>query len=100
MLTFDPKTYLDWKNRNIKTISIEFINSGCEGTSIRIIEDRIESGYQEIPNQDPIIITYSTTENKITLRDAYITKAKGKWIMRSDAVLTRCGCGKSFGIAT
>ncbi len=100
MLTFDPKTYLDWKDRNIKTVSIEFINSGCAGTSIRIIEDKIKSGFGEISNHDSSVNIYTEVGNKLTLKDAYITHAKGKWIMRSDAVLTRCGCGKSFGIAT
>ena len=31
---------------------------------------------------------------------AYITHTGKKWIMKSDSVLTRCGCGRSFGIAT
>lgn len=41
MITFDPQTYLDWNIRNITRVSLEFISSGCEGTSIKIHEDTI-----------------------------------------------------------
>ena len=59
MLKFDPITLADWKNRNIKTISIEFIASGCEGTSIAIHESTILTSYVLIPNGSSDIIVYA-----------------------------------------
>lgn len=34
------------------------------------------------------------------LKDTYITFTGSKWIMKSEKILTRCGCGKSFGLKT
>jgi Fe-S cluster assembly iron-binding protein IscA len=98
MLKFDPITLADWKSRNIHTISIEFVASGCEGTSIVIHEDTVLPGYTPMEHVDISVYTPSTQVS--VLQDAYITKTGKKWIMKSESVLTRCGCGRSFGIAT
>lgn len=41
MLQFDPQSYIKWKDNAIDFLSIEFISSGCEGTSLRIHENNI-----------------------------------------------------------
>ncbi len=99
MLKFDPQTTTDWQTRNIENISIEFISSGCEGTSIKIHENMILDSYLSLDTGIKTTI-YIDTNHKETLENAYITHTGGKWIMKSESVLTRCGCGKSFGIKT
>ena len=100
MLKFDPITLTDWQSRNIRSISLEFITSGCEGTSIVIHESTILTSYIPIPNGSLDVVVYMLPGGESTLTDAYITHTGKKWIMKSESVLTRCGCGKSFGIAT
>ncbi len=100
MLKFDPITISDWQSRNIRSISLEFIASGCEGTSIQVHENIILPSYIPIPNGSIDIVVYIAEWGESTLTDAYITHTGKKWIMKSDSVITRCGCGKSFGIAT
>ncbi len=99
MVKFDPQTILDWKKRNIEHISIEFASKGCEGTSIWIHENIILSEYSKIDNEYWIPM-YCDTTRKELLDTAYITHVGIKWIIKSDDILTRCGCGKSFGIKT
>jgi Fe-S cluster assembly iron-binding protein IscA len=98
MLKFDPITLADWQTRHIDTISIEFVVSGCEGTSIVIHEDTVLPGYMQIEYVD--LSVYAPSAQISVLQDAYITRTGKKWIMKSESVLTRCGCGRSFGIAT
>ncbi len=100
MLKFDPITLADWQSRNIRSISLEFIPSGCEGTSIAIHENTILPSYVPIANSSLDIVVYIALWTESTLSEAYITRTGSKWIMKSEDVLTRCGCGKSFGIAT
>lgn len=99
MLKFDPLTIQDWKTRNIEDVSIEFIASGCEGTSIKIHESVILDGYAPLDIGSGMAI-FIETKYQETLESAYITHTGVKWIMKSESVLTRCGCGKSFGIKT
>jgi hypothetical protein len=99
MLKFDPQTILDWKARNIELISVEFTQAGCEGTSIWIRENVILNDFSNLDNEYWILI-YCDSNKKEILNNAYITHTGVKWIMKSDDVLTRCGCGKSFGIKT
>ena len=98
MLKFDPQTLQSWKEKNIEFISIEFIPSGCEWTSIKIHENIILEEYQKIESLS--IDIYASSLYHETLSTAYITHTGNKWIMKSESVLTRCGCGKSFGIKT
>ena len=101
MLQFDPKTYHDWKNRDIKNISIELIASGCEGTSIKIHENIILDWYISVDHIDTTHTSlYVSRENEKVLWDAYITHTGAKWILKSESILTRCGCGKSFWLKT
>ena len=58
MLKFDPITLTDWKTRNIRSISLEFIASGCEGTSIAIHESTILPSYIPIANGSLDIVVY------------------------------------------
>lgn len=99
MLKFDPQTILDWKTRNIEHISIEFAQTGCEGTSIWIHENIVMHNYNKLDNEYWILL-YCDNKRVELLNSAYITHTGVKWIMKSDAILTRCGCGKSFGVKT
>ena len=99
MLKFNPQTYTDWKDRNITTVSIELIPLGCEGTSLKIHENTVLENYKLLETIETIAV-YADLKDTITLKDAYITRTGNKWIMKSSAIITRCGCGKSFGVAT
>lgn len=100
MLKFDPQTYLTWKQAGIHHISIEFIASGCEWTSIKIHENTKLNEYIEITWTHQDIQIFAHPSNSKILDNAYITHTWNKWIMKSEEVLTRCGCGKSFWIKT
>jgi hypothetical protein len=41
-----------------------------------------------------------SSKSSLLLDGAYITHAKGKWILSSKNILTHCGCGKSFKAKT
>lgn len=100
MLKFDPQTYLSWKQAGINRISIEFISSGCEWTSIRIHENTTLNEYNEMMGVNQDIQVFVHPSSSKILENAYITHTGNKWIMKSEEVLTRCGCGKSFWIKT
>ncbi|MBX9808939.1 hypothetical protein K2X92_00935 [Candidatus Gracilibacteria bacterium] len=101
MLKFDPQTYTTWKEKGVGNISIEFISSGCEGTSIKISENTITDGFSLLNNGETHhIAIYTKEQDQKILENAYITHTGGKWILKSEEILTRCGCGKSFGIKT
>lgn len=76
MLQFDPPSYLNWKEKNIDTISIEFISSGCEGTSLRIYENNILEGYISIQNKETSLQVYCTPKYKEVLENSYITNSQ------------------------
>ena len=42
------------------------------------------------------ISIYTKEQDRKILENAYITFTGEKWILKSDEILTRCGCGKSF----
>ncbi len=90
MLKFDPQTYLSWQSRNIENISIEFISSGCEGTSIKIHENTILDGYTPLSITDIHATLYIDPSHSEILNTAYITHTGEKWIMKSESILTRC----------
>lgn len=100
VVTFDPKTYLDWEKRNITKISIEFISSGCEGTSIKIHENVILDWYIPYHIDERGIIIYNDSLSQEILKNAYITRVWSNWILKSESILTKCSCWKSFGIKT
>lgn len=100
MTLFDPKTYLDWEKRNISRISIEFISSGCEGTSIKIHENTLLNWYIPFDWENKKIVIYIDSHFQETLKNAYITRVWSNWILKSESILTRCNCWKSFGIKT
>lgn len=100
MLKFDPQTYSSWESRNIENISIEFISSWCEGTSIVIHENNILENYIPLQTIGTTTNIYIESTHQKILETAYITHTGEKWIMKSESILTRCWCGKSFGIKT
>jgi len=48
--------------------------------------------------QDSDILCYANPERIKILEGAFITGVNGKWILKSNSILTRCGCSKSFSI--
>ena len=100
MLQFDPETCRNWQQTNITRVSIEFASTGCEGTSVKVHEDVILDGYKLVCHINAGTAIYSKKSSMHLLENAYITHTGNKWIMKSESILTRCGCGKSFGIKT
>ncbi len=98
MITFDPQTYLDWNEKAITRVSIEFISSGCEGTSIKIHEDIILDWYIPFDIHNSSVTLYADATYQETIENAYITNIRSNWILKSESIITRCGCWKSFGI--
>ncbi len=98
MLQFDPNTLQEWQQKKITHISIEFVSAWCDGTEIRIHEERWTDGFISFPIAHTDIIWYSDTLYKVILDWAYISQVKWKWILKSDAILTRCWCSKSFSL--
>lgn len=58
MLKFDPITLTDWKNRTVRSLSIEFVASGCEGTSIAMHENTILPSYIPMCDGNPDLMIY------------------------------------------
>ena len=92
MLTFDPQTYSSWKTEDIKNISIEFVSSGCEGTTIQIHKNTILTDYVFIENKENTISIHCSVKYKEILGNSYVTHSESKWIVKSEQILTRCGC--------
>lgn len=93
-MKFDPKTLQSWHHTNIKEVSIELIKSGCAGSSVHIKEGHLEHLTASMTIE--AIVYYFDPSARDILRNAHITAVNGKWILKSDAILNRCGCGKSF----
>lgn len=76
MLQFDPQSYINWKDTAIDFLSIEFISSGCEGTSLRIYENNILEGYISIQNKEASLQVYCAPKYKEVLENSYITNSQ------------------------
>ncbi len=37
-ITFDTLTIQDWQARNIRAVFVRFIEQGCEGTKVQVLE--------------------------------------------------------------
>lgn len=96
MITFDSKSIASWKERQITAISCIITDSGCAGHKIQIKEER-----------DPLLNysfsidslrVYLRKEDEKLLEKSRITWTGKKWILTSDKINTRCGCGSSFSL--
>ncbi|MBP6981554.1 hypothetical protein KBB25_02160 [Candidatus Gracilibacteria bacterium] len=96
MQIFDQKTIQDWKERNIREISLSVINKGCAGQKILVTEERNQF-FIEQGSQDGITL-WIDSEYKKFFEGARITHVGTKWIVASNEVNTRCGCGSSFSL--
>lgn len=98
MIKFDPKTIASWKERNITAISCIVTNTGCAGHKIRIQEGR-DALIDFSVGQDGMTLHISEKDWH-TLDGSMITWTGKKWILTSNSVNTRCGCGSSFSLKT
>ena len=99
MIQFDKNTLDRWEENDIKNISLEFISSGCEWTELRVHENSILPKYEYIENSGGFDF-YTRKENTEQCKNLIVTSVKGKWIVKSEAILSHCGCGKSFSLKT
>ncbi len=97
-MRIDKNTLEDWNNRWVTLVTIELINAGCDGTEIRIHEWVYKDTYRGISIENSDITAYVSDSNKSIFENAILTKVKGKWLLKSEEVLTHCGCGKSFSL--
>jgi Fe-S cluster assembly iron-binding protein IscA len=96
MLRFDPKTLTSWKTRDITHVSCEVIDGGCAGQKLLITEDISELCDSTLFTDG--ITVHARRRDISYFEDAYITHVGNQWILSSEAVNTRCGCGKSFSL--
>ncbi len=97
MIQFQKQNILDWQQRAVKNIIIEFVSRGCEWTeaSVREVESFPEGYTTHLIDGSNIRYGFET-RYKEQLEWAVFTAVKGKWIIKSNHILTRCGCWKSF----
>ncbi len=99
MIQFDKNTLDRWEENNIYTISLEFISAWCEWTELRVHENIILPEYEFVENSGKFVF-YTQKQNLEQCKTLTITLVKGKWIVKSEAILSHCGCGKSFSLKT
>ncbi len=98
MIQFDSASRSDWEKRGIQNMSIIFVDAWCAGTEIRVTEGVIWENMMPIQVQDSAVVCYTHPDKMSVLEWAFVTKLKWKWILKSDSILTRCGCSKSFSL--
>ncbi len=87
----DKKSIQSFEERNIRSIFISFIQSGCAGTKVSVEIEFDTIGLISSPLSEKITAFYKKEEQE-TLEQGNITFAKGKWIFSSEKVQDRCGC--------
>jgi Fe-S cluster assembly iron-binding protein IscA len=96
MIRFDPRTLTSWHDRGIDAISITITDTGCAGHKVRVEEGSDES-MDHIVHQDGIKISLMHSTFSY-LDGSMITWTGKKWILTSEKINTRCGCGSSFSL--
>jgi hypothetical protein len=97
MVQFDKNTLRDWKNRGILDITLSLVDGGCAGSRVSVIEGSTEVSSQE--KIEDINIHYADSEKSL-FKSAIISQVRNKWILKSQDINTRCGCGSSFSLKT
>ncbi len=100
MITFDPNTSKQF-NTQKEDIFVSVIQDGCSGNSLRIgkYEKYENSEFEKIAsNLDKSVQVFSLPKHKKLLENSRITKVGQKWILKSENILSRCGCAKSFSV--
>ncbi len=87
----DKKSIQSFEERNINSIFIFFIQSGCAGTKVSVETEFDTTGLMSSPLNENITAFYKKEEQE-TLEQGNITFVKGKWIFSSEKVQDRCGC--------
>jgi hypothetical protein len=100
MLQISKHILDDWNTRWVTRVSLELVEKGCEGTTLLVHEDQIPEGTAPLSYLLSGIEIYTKQEHISLFDHAVISSALGKWILKSEDVLTRCGCGKSFSLKT
>ena len=98
MILFQKKQIEYWKQEQINDISCVIIQSGCAGYKLSVTPG-IHTQTDMILEQDGIYIHIESRYSKL-YENARATEVQGKWILTSEQIGTRCGCGSSFSIST
>lgn len=96
MIRFDPKTFASWKEKHVYSIAISITNTGCAWHKIQI-EEELNPHMDHIIKQDDLTISLMQ-EHLSLLEWSLVTWTGKKWILTSNKINTRCGCGSSFSI--
>ena len=96
MIRFDKNTENSWKERSIKNISIRITNTGCAGHKIQV-EEWINPDIQNSIIQGDMNL-YISVSDLNQLENSLLTWTGKKWILVSEKIHTRCGCGSSFSL--
>lgn len=100
MPKFDPASLNDWKNRGITNVTVELFSSGCAGTKVRVLEGMPSEVTGWIAIQSASITMHMRESEYPKFENARLTRVNGKWILASEQVKSRCGCGSSFSFET
>ncbi len=96
MIHFDKKTLSNWKEMDIKTISVYFYESGCAWTKIQVEIGKSPLCDREIFQE---WLTFYVKNNEFHLIDEWkITHVWNKWIFQNSTINTRCWCWSSFSL--
>ncbi len=105
MLQLDKKTVSDFEKSWVKKIKVFFIEAGCSGTKVDMqTEFKIHDELESLKCKYNFEI-YTPKTDKKYLENAKITrvikadhtgKEKIRYILTSDDIQDRCGCGSSF----
>ena len=95
-MKFDKATLEIWKKEGVKNVSCTFVEKGCAGTKIQVSTEILPSTEHTF-TQDDILIYVRPEEASFFMRST-LTHVGSKWIVKSEDINTRCGCGSSFSL--
>lgn len=99
MLRFDPVSLKAWKAKGITEISCFMVARGCAGSKIEVIEGKSPHCDTQI-NINEHLVCWIPQTDVLLFENAFITASGKKWLIKSQAINTRCGCSESFALKT
>jgi Fe-S cluster assembly iron-binding protein IscA len=97
-ITFDSRTRADWLRRSVFSVKVWFVQKGCEGTKVEVLEQFAMDGLLEYKIAENLAVFIHPLDVNL-LDGAVLTYVNGKWIFTSSQVVKRCGCGSSFAFS-
>ena len=91
----DKNSIQTFLGKDIYSIFISFIRSGCAGTKVSVETEFDATGLVSSPVAEGLTAFYREDEREI-LEWGRITFTRGKWLFSSEKIQDRCGCGGSF----